>query len=95
MNPRNRYKAIKYFIVPHQCSSVVNSNSVNPQNDSWTYAAAGSLSSHKIIRENSPADRTSLMKSYGNKSTSDSKKLAAVPTKRVPAASIPPAHCES
>ena len=43
MNPRNRYKAIKYFIVPHQCSSVVNSNSVNPQNDSYTYDGEGRL----------------------------------------------------
>ena len=32
---------------------MVNSNSINPRNDSWTYDAAGSLTSHKITRENS------------------------------------------
>ena len=52
-HPRNRYQAGKHLIVPHRRSSVVNPNSINPRNDSYTYDAAGSLTSHKITRENS------------------------------------------
>ena len=52
-HPRNRYQAVKHLIVPHRRSSVVNSNSINPRNDSFTYDPAGRLTSHKITRENS------------------------------------------
>ena len=41
MNPRNRYQAGKHLIVPHRRSSVVNSNSINPRNDSYTYDTQG------------------------------------------------------
>ena len=40
-HPRNRYQAGKHLIVPHRRSSVVNSNSINPRNDSYTYDTQG------------------------------------------------------
>ena len=40
-HPRNRYQAGKHLIVPHRRSSVVNSNSIHPRNDSYTYDSQG------------------------------------------------------
>ena len=48
MNPRNRYKAVKDSIVPHRRSSVVNPNSINPRNDSYTYDIQGNRTSVTI-----------------------------------------------
>ena len=47
-HPRNRYQAGKHLIVPHRRSSVVNSNSIHPQNgqghtETCTYDAANRM----------------------------------------------------
>ena len=42
-HPRNRYQAGKHLIVLHRRSSVVNFNSINPRNDSYTYDGEGRL----------------------------------------------------